>query len=81
VPDGVDHDGFIGETRAAGVDETRLAHIDPTNYKPLIEMGVRAFGSGLGEEIGVAYAKAFRYERVEVPKFFKQGERTDEKTW
>ena len=58
-------DEFLGEARAAGVDEARLAGIDPTQYEPLIEMGVRASDARFGAEMGCAYAEAFRYARLE----------------
>jgi LmbE family N-acetylglucosaminyl deacetylase len=62
-------DGFLDDARVAGVDEGMLAAIDPLAYKPWIEMAMRAIHGKLGAEIGVAYAEAFRYERVEVPEF------------
>jgi len=64
-------DEFLDEARAAGVDEAQLAHINPTDYKPWIDAGLRSVNGKLGAEIGTAYAEAFRYKRVEVPEFFK----------
>jgi LmbE family N-acetylglucosaminyl deacetylase len=66
-------DGFLDEARAAGVDEAQLAPINPNDYRPWIDMAMRALGGKLGAEIGTAYAEAFRYQRVEIPDFFKQG--------
>ncbi len=65
-------DEFLDQARAAGVDEAQLAHIDPNDYEPWIDAGVRAIHSKLGAEIGVDYAEAFRYERVEAPGFFQE---------
>jgi len=65
-------DEFLAEARAAGVDEAQLAPIDPTDYRPWIEIGVRSVNGKLGAEIGVAYAEAFRYEGVQVPAFFEK---------
>jgi LmbE family N-acetylglucosaminyl deacetylase len=62
-------DLFLDDARAAGVSEALLAHVDPNDYKQWIEMGVRAVDRKLGQELGVAYAEGFRYERVEAPEF------------
>lgn len=62
-------DEFLDEARLAGVDESQLAAMDPTEYRPWIEMAMRAAHSKTGAELGVAYAEAFRYECVEVPEF------------
>jgi len=67
-------DEFLEEARAAGVDEEQLAGIDPTQYEPLIEMGIRARDSKMGREVGATYAEAFRYERLEPPPIFGTGE-------
>ena len=61
-------DESLGEARAAGVDEARAAGIDPTQFEPLIEMGVRAADAKTGAELGCAYAEAFRYVRLEPPE-------------
>jgi LmbE family N-acetylglucosaminyl deacetylase len=67
-------DEFLGEARAASVDETKLAGVDPTQYEPLIEMGIRAIDGQTGAELGTAYAEAFRYERLEPhPIFGEEG--------
>lgn len=66
-------DEFLGEARAAGVGETQLAGIDPTQYEPLIEMGVRAADAKTGAKLGSAYAEAFRYERLEAHPIFTEG--------
>ncbi len=60
-------DEFIGEARAAGIDEARLADINPLNYKPLIASAIRARNARLGEEMSVPYAEAFRYDKLEPP--------------
>jgi LmbE family N-acetylglucosaminyl deacetylase len=64
-------DEFLDEARAAGVDEENLSAIDPTDYRPWIEMAMRAVHGELGAEIDAAYAEAFRYECVEVPAFLQ----------
>jgi LmbE family N-acetylglucosaminyl deacetylase len=63
-------DEFLDQARAVGVDEAQLVHVDPTDYRPWIDGAMRAVHSKLGAEIGVAYAEAFRYQRVELPEFF-----------
>ncbi len=63
-------DEFLDQARAAGVDEAQFAPIDPTDYRPWIEMGMRSVNAKLGAEIGADYAEAFRYECVEAPGFF-----------
>jgi LmbE family N-acetylglucosaminyl deacetylase len=60
-------DEFLEAARMAGVDETKLAGMDPTQYEPLIEMGVRAIDAKTGAELGTAYAEGFRYVCVEPP--------------
>ncbi len=60
-------DEFLAKARAAGVDEAKLTGIDPTQYKPLIEMGIRTIDGKTGAELGVDSAEAFRYERLEPP--------------
>jgi len=60
-------DEVLGEARAAGVGEAQLAGIDPTQYEPLIETGVRAADAKTGTELGSAYAEPFRYERLAPP--------------
>ena len=67
-------DEFLEEARAAGVDEAQLAGIDPTQYEPLIEMGIRARDGKMGTELGATYAEAFRYEHLEPPSIFGTGE-------
>ena len=64
-------DEFLDEARIVGMDEAQLAHIDPNDYRPWIEKGVRAAHGKLGAELGVAYAEAFRYQCVEAPEFFE----------
>ena len=64
-------DEFLDEARAAGVDQDKLAAIDPTDFRPWIEMAMRSVHGKLGAEIGVAYAEAFRYERLEGPAFLQ----------
>ena len=65
-------DEFLDEARAAGVDEGMLSTINPLDYRPWIEMAMRTIHGKLGAEIGVAYAEAFRHERVEVPEFVQR---------
>jgi len=67
-------DEFIGEARVAGVPETKLAHIDPLQFKTWIEKGIRARNAAIGAEAGVPYAEAFRYECAEAPAIFKASE-------
>jgi LmbE family N-acetylglucosaminyl deacetylase len=67
-------DEFLGEARAAGVGEARLASINPLDYKPWIAAAIRARNAGLGKELGVSYAEAFRCDRVEPPAFMSGGE-------
>jgi LmbE family N-acetylglucosaminyl deacetylase len=64
-------DEFLGEAHAAGVAEEKLAFINPLDYKPWVEIGLRAVHGKLGREIGVAYAEAFRYEQVQIPELFR----------
>jgi len=65
-------DEFLGEARAAGVDEARLAGIDPTQFEPLIEVGVRAADARTGAKLGCAYAEAFRYVCLEPPEILAE---------
>ncbi len=65
-------DEFIGEAAAAGVDPSQLEQIDPEQYHQWIDMGMRAVNGKLGQEIGVAFAEAFRYGCVEPPAVFSQ---------
>lgn len=61
-------DDFLGEARAAGLDEDKLAGIDPLDYRPWIDRAIRARAAKLGEEVGVKYAEAFRYQKLEAPE-------------
>jgi len=65
-------DEFLDEACVAGADGEMLSAINPLDYRPWIEMAMRAIHGKLGAEIGVAYAEAFRYERVEVPEFVQR---------
>ena len=60
-------DDFLSSARAVGIEESQLAHIDPLNYKPLIQAAMHARYGKFGEELGTTYAEAFRYKREEVP--------------
>jgi hypothetical protein len=64
-------DDLLGEARALGVDETLLAGIDPLQYQPLIDMGLRANDARTGAECGAEYAEAFRYHCLELPEIFQ----------
>lgn len=64
-------DEYLAEARVAGVGEDKLAAINPLDYRPWVEIGMRAVHGKLGREIGVEYAEAFRYERVQVPELFR----------
>jgi LmbE family N-acetylglucosaminyl deacetylase len=64
-------DEFLDEARVAGADEENLSAIDPTNFRPWIEMAMRSVHGRLGAEIGVTYAEAFRHERVQLPEFLQ----------
>ena len=64
-------DDLLSEARAMGVDESRLAAIDPTNFEPLIDQGLRANDGRTGAEIGCDYAEAFRYQTLELPGIFQ----------
>lgn len=64
-------DDLLGDARALGVPEERPDMIDPTQYHPLIELGVRANDAKIGAQLGVAYAEAFRYQTLELPEGFQ----------
>ncbi len=64
-------DDLLGEAHALGVDEALLAGIDPLQYRPLIDMGLRANDARIGAECGMAYAEAFRYQWIELPDIFR----------
>jgi LmbE family N-acetylglucosaminyl deacetylase len=63
-------DDLLGEARAMGVDESNLAFIDPLQYQPLIDLGLRANDAQVGAECGAEYAEAFRYQCIELPEIF-----------
>jgi LmbE family N-acetylglucosaminyl deacetylase len=65
-------DEFLGEARAAGMDETQLAGVDATNYQPLIAAAIRTRDAETGAELGTAYAEAFRYVHLEPPAVLAQ---------
>jgi LmbE family N-acetylglucosaminyl deacetylase len=67
-------DEFLGEAMAAGIDKSMLSGVDPLEYEPLIEMGIRAVDAQTGSKLGTAYAEAFRYQRVEPPPIFERGD-------
>jgi len=64
-------DDLIGEARAMGVDEARLAGIDAAQFEPLIDLGVRAIDAKCGAEAGCEYAEAFRHQILELPEVFR----------
>ena len=64
-------DDLLGEARAMGVDESRLAGIDPENFEPLIDLGLRLNDSRAGAELGCEYAESFRYQTIELPGIFQ----------
>jgi LmbE family N-acetylglucosaminyl deacetylase len=64
-------DDILGDARAMGVDESRLAGIDPENFAPLIDLGVRANDAAIAKELGCSYAEAFRYQTIELPEIFQ----------
>lgn len=64
-------DDYIAAAKAAGMSENDLAHIDPLEYKPLIESAMKARYSTFGKDLGTTYAEAFRYTRVEAPNAVK----------
>lgn len=64
-------DDLLGEARAMGVDESRLAGIDPEQFEPLIDLGLRANDARIGAEAGCDYAEAFRYQSIELPEIFQ----------
>ncbi len=64
-------DDLLGEARAMGVDESRLAAINATHFEPLIDLGLRANDAKVGTEIGCDYAEAFRYQTIELPEIFQ----------
>jgi LmbE family N-acetylglucosaminyl deacetylase len=64
-------DDLLGEARAMGMEESRLTGIDATNFKPLIDMGIRTNDARLGEEAGMEYAEAFRYQTIELSEVFR----------
>lgn len=59
-------DDLLASARAVGVEEARVSHIEPLDYKPLINVAMRSQYGKFGEELGTQYAEAFRYEREEV---------------
>jgi len=63
---------LLDEARVLGVDDSRLDGIDPTQYQPLIEMGLRANDAKIGAENGARYAEAFRHRTLEMPDVFEQ---------
>ena len=63
-------DDLLISARALGVDEANLAFIDPTQYRDLISLGVRARDAEIGAELGTQYAEAFRYMKTELPPVF-----------
>ena len=64
-------DDLLGEARAMGVPEEQLAGIDPIQYRPLIDLGLRANDAKLGAQLGSEYAEAFRYQTIELPEIFQ----------
>jgi hypothetical protein len=64
-------DDLLGEARALGVDEARLAGIDANQFEPLIDLGVRANDAQCGAQAGCEYAEAFRYQPIELPEVFR----------
>ncbi len=64
-------DDLLGEARAMGVDESRLAGMDATRFEPLIDLGVRANDAKIGAELGCEYAESFRYQTIELPEIFQ----------
>jgi LmbE family N-acetylglucosaminyl deacetylase len=64
-------DDLLGEARAMGVDESRLAGIDAARFEPLIDLGLRANDARAGTELGCDYAEAFRYQTIELPEIFR----------
>jgi N,N'-diacetylchitobiose non-reducing end deacetylase len=63
-------DDMLAEARVMGVDESNLAFIDPLQYRPLIDLGLRANDAKVGAECGASYAEAFRYQCIELPEIF-----------
>jgi LmbE family N-acetylglucosaminyl deacetylase len=61
---------LLGEARAMGVDESRLAGIDAAHFEPLIDLGLRANDAKAGAELGCDYAESFRYQTLELPEIF-----------
>lgn len=61
-------DEFLDAARMAGAAPSG---IDPLDYQPWIELAMRAVHGELGAAADVAYAEAFRYERVEVPGYLQ----------
>jgi len=64
-------DDLLGEARAMGVDEARLAGIDPEQFEPLIDLGLRANDARIGAQAGCDYAEAFRHQTLELPEIFQ----------
>ncbi len=64
-------DDLLGEARAMGVEESRLAGIDANHFEPLIDLGVRANDAKAGSEAGCDYAESFRYQTIELPEIFE----------
>jgi LmbE family N-acetylglucosaminyl deacetylase len=64
-------DDLLGEVRAMGIEESRLAGVDANAFEPLIGLGVRANDAKIGSELGCVYAEAFRYQTIELPEIFQ----------
>lgn len=64
-------DNLLGEARAMGVDESRLAGIDAENFELLIDLGLRLNDAKTGAELGCEYAEPFRYQTIELPGIFQ----------
>lgn len=63
-------DDLLGEARAMGVDESRLAGIDAERFEPLIDLGLRTNDAKTGAELGCEYGESFRYQTIELPEIF-----------
>jgi LmbE family N-acetylglucosaminyl deacetylase len=66
-------DDLLGEARAMGVDESRLAGMDANQFEPLIDLGVRANDAKTGIQEGCEYAESFRYQTILLPEIFQSG--------
>jgi len=57
-------DGLRLEAEALGVDASAFQDSSPEGCRKIMDMGIRSFCAGVGEQAGMAYAEQFRYEKL-----------------